>query len=60
MNYPDAPNGGIAASLEQAAGYQVEIFIAPGCEELNIYPPLEDLSASGELVRLSQCHMAQI
>jgi hypothetical protein len=29
MNYSAAPNGGIAASLGQATGYQTEITIAP-------------------------------
>jgi len=28
MNDPDSPNGGIAASLGQATGYQAEIIIA--------------------------------
>ena len=39
MNYPAASNG-----------VSIGIFlIAPGGEELNLYPPLEDLSASGGL-----------
>jgi len=49
MNFPAAPNGGIAASIEQATGYQVEIIIAPRGGKLNLYRPLEDSSAGGGL-----------
>ena len=49
MNFPAAPNGGIVASLGQAAGCQAEIMIAPRGGQLNLYPPQEDLSAEGGL-----------
>jgi len=58
MNHPAAPNGGIAASLGQAAGHQAEIGITPlsasgGFIRLwRVYPPLEGLSASGGFIRL--------
>jgi len=51
MNYPAAPNGGIAASLGQATGHQAEIIIAPRGGELNPCNSLEDLSAAEGLVR---------
>jgi len=49
MNCPAAPNGGIAASLGQATGYQSEYFYRPRGGELNLYPPLAGLSAGGGL-----------
>jgi hypothetical protein len=42
MNYPAAPNGGITASIEQAAEYQAEIFIASRGKELKPCPPEAD------------------
>jgi len=42
MISPAAPNGGIAASLGQATGYQAEIVIAPRARELNPCPPPAD------------------
>jgi len=44
MNHPTAPNGGIAASLGQATGYQSENFKRKVQE-------IKPLSASGGLVR---------
>jgi len=56
MNYPAAPMGGIFASLRQATGYQSEVILTPqeagnlsAAGGSNLYPPREDLSASGGL-----------
>jgi len=58
MNYPAAPNGGIAASIGQATGYQAEIIIAPRGGELTPCPPLVGLSASAGLVRRRRIKIA--